>query len=503
MSRRIAPLLAVALAGVTIAACDRASPAPGGEAIEVFGPYRGAEADNFAASLRGFEQETGIEVNYTGSADFVSDLQQRAESGLDAPDIAVVPQPGLIADLVERKVIVPLDDRTIDAIAENYSVSVDDITQGGAGFVAPYRIAPKSLVWYRPDVFEENGWAVPTTFDELVELVDRISTSDSGVATWCFATAAGTATGWAATDWVEDVVLHQAGTDAYDQWTAGTLAWDDPTIRQALTTVDDLVVAAGRSVGGLRRILQGDVTEASAPMFADPPGCAMYKQASFAQSWFPDDVVIGEDVDFFVMPDIDPAETAPMLVGADGAMRTARVRGWAVAALSAVVPVCIGLWDLTARTGRYVDDLADQVALRWRNEDESWGEWTFAEYADKVARVAAGLADLGVSAGSRIVLIGHANHPEVIGTMGQLPDGAVTLVETVADVAKLVPRDPGKLAYITQTTLSVDDTAEIVAALAARFPAIVGPQDRGEGPHALDGQRGHLHAPRLPAALDG
>ena len=318
MKRSTASLIVVAIAGATFAACDSPSPTPDRDAIEIFGPYRGAEADNFAASLRGFEQETGIEVNYTGSADFVSDLQQRAESGLDAPDIAVVPQPGLIADLVERKVIVPLDDRTIDAIAENYSVSVDDITQGGAGFVAPYRIAPKSLVWYRPDVFEENGWAVPTTFDELVELVDRISTSDSGVATWCFATAAGTATGWAATDWVEDVVLHQAGTDAYDQWTAGTLAWDDPTIRQALTTVDDLVVAAGRSVGGLRRILQGDVTEASAPMFADPPGCAMYKQASFAQSWFPDDVVIGEDVDFFVMPGTDPAESSPMIIGADG-----------------------------------------------------------------------------------------------------------------------------------------------------------------------------------------
>ncbi len=84
--------------------------------------------------------------------------------------------------------------------------------------------------------------------------------------------AAGTATGWAATDWVEDVVLHQAGPDAYDRWIAGTLAWDDPTIREALTTVDELVVAAGRSVGGLRSILQGDVTEASAPMFTNPPG---------------------------------------------------------------------------------------------------------------------------------------------------------------------------------------------------------------------------------------
>jgi len=77
--------------------------------------------------------------------------------------------------------------------------------------------------------------------------------------------------------------------------------------------------------------------------------------------------------------------------------------------------------------------------------------------------------------GLEIVLIGHAGHPEVIGTMGQLPPGAVTLVETVSDVASLEPRDAGKLAYITQTTLSVDDTAGIVEALRARFPKIVGP----------------------------
>ncbi len=77
--------------------------------------------------------------------------------------------------------------------------------------------------------------------------------------------------------------------------------------------------------------------------------------------------------------------------------------------------------------------------------------------------------------GLDILLIGHAGHPEVVGTMGQLPPGVVTLVETVADVVALEPRDPDRLAFATQTTLSVDDTAEIVAALKARFPAIVGP----------------------------
>jgi 4-hydroxy-3-methylbut-2-enyl diphosphate reductase len=78
--------------------------------------------------------------------------------------------------------------------------------------------------------------------------------------------------------------------------------------------------------------------------------------------------------------------------------------------------------------------------------------------------------------GLQIVMVGHAGHPEVIGTTGQLPEGTVLLVETVADVAALAPRDPGRLAFITQTTLSVDDTAEIVAALRARFPAIAGPR---------------------------
>jgi 4-hydroxy-3-methylbut-2-enyl diphosphate reductase len=78
-------------------------------------------------------------------------------------------------------------------------------------------------------------------------------------------------------------------------------------------------------------------------------------------------------------------------------------------------------------------------------------------------------------AGREIVLIGHAGHPEVVGTMGQLPEGAVSLIETVADAQAYAPRDPANVAFVTQTTLSVDDTADIVAALRARFPAIAAP----------------------------
>ena len=84
-------------------------------------------------------------------------------------------------------------------------------------------------------------------------------------------------------------------------------------------------------------------------------------------------------------------------------------------------------------------------------------------------------AEIHFKRGRHVILVGHAGHPEVAGTMGQLPRGAITLIETLEDVAKLAPADPMKLAYVTQTTLSVDDTREIVDALRARFPAIVGP----------------------------
>ena len=84
-------------------------------------------------------------------------------------------------------------------------------------------------------------------------------------------------------------------------------------------------------------------------------------------------------------------------------------------------------------------------------------------------------AEIHHKRGREVVLIGHAGHPEVVGTLGQLPAGAITLVQSVADVAAFVPRDPQSLAYVTQTTLSVDDTADIVAALKARFPQIHGP----------------------------
>ena len=283
----------------------------------MFGPYRDGEADAFAASLLEFELDTGIRVRYTGSANFVSDLQQRVQSGVSAPDVAIVPQPGVIDHLVDDGRLVAFDETTAELVRQDYPSDLIESPTGESMYRAPYRSSIKSLVWYRPSVFEANGWTVPTTLDELTTLVDEIGAGDDVIAPWCFAMQSGSATGWAATDWVEDLVVRQAGPGVYDEWAAGERGFDDPAIRTALTTFDELVISAGRTAGGLRNILQTEVSRAVEPLFADDPGCAMYKQASFAESWFPDGTTVGDDVDFFVLPGTDATEPAPLVAGGD------------------------------------------------------------------------------------------------------------------------------------------------------------------------------------------
>jgi hypothetical protein len=141
----------------------------------------------------------------------------------------------------------PLADETIDANVE-YRFERSDLAPEGIAFLMPYQTRVKSLVWYRPDVFEEHDWAIPDTLAGLHELVDEIAGSD--VAPWCLTIESGSSTGWAASDWIEDLMLRRAGPDTYEQWMLGALPFTDESVREAVAEFDDLVLARSR---GCRR----------------------------------------------------------------------------------------------------------------------------------------------------------------------------------------------------------------------------------------------------------
>lgn len=309
----------VAVVPVVLTACvsvGSRNDAEVAEEIEIMGTWRDEEADRFADVLAPFESVSGIDIRYVGSGDFVSDLRQRATEGADPPDIAVIPQPGVIEQLQEQGLLVPLPDAVREIVLGGYELdAVDD--PGADFYTVPFRLTVKSLIWYRPEVFEEHGWEIPDTLAELEALVDTIE-EESDLAPWCFSIEAGSATGWAATDWVEDLVLRTAGPDVYQDWIDGEVAFADEEIADAFTLFHDLVLASGRSAGGARAIVERPVDQAWVPMLDLEAGCAMYKQADFATSWMPPDIEIGPDgdVDFFAMPGAS-ADDLPIVVGGD------------------------------------------------------------------------------------------------------------------------------------------------------------------------------------------
>ncbi len=288
-----------------------------GSTVSIFGAIVDDGARNFDASMAPFEERTGIDIQYEGSGDFETLIQVRVEGG-DPPDIAIHPQPGLLAGLVNQGVVI--DPSTFlgdDFLQQQYSQGyLDSAMMGDQLGGLRYSASVKSLVWYPKDDFEAAGYAIPETWDELLALSETIL-EEQGVPPWCIGIESSGATGWVATDWIEDIMLRTQPTEVYDQWTSGELPFDSPEVRNAIDTMANIWKNEEWVLGGTVGIVTTPFGDSPTQLFDDPPSCWLHRQASFAPVFFPDDAAIGEDVDFFYLPPIDPEYGEPVLTGGD------------------------------------------------------------------------------------------------------------------------------------------------------------------------------------------
>ncbi len=198
-----------------------------GTTVVVDGPFADNDEVKFNQSMDAFEEATGITVNYVGNKEFEGSISIRVDAG-DAPDIADFPQPGLLARFVSQGKIVDASEFLADDwMRQQYNDSWLQMgqMQGLDGPIMAgvwHRFNGKSLVWYPKDDFDAAGYTIPTTWDELLELSDTI-VSD-GDAPWCVGIESGAATGWPATDWMEEVMLRTTSLENYDAWTTGDAA---------------------------------------------------------------------------------------------------------------------------------------------------------------------------------------------------------------------------------------------------------------------------------------
>ncbi len=288
-----------------------------GTEVSVFGKWTEGEGENFVAALAPFEEATGIDVIYEGSAEFETLITVRTEGG-DAPDIAIFPQPGLMAQFARDGVLVDLGAQLdTSVIAENYSDAWIDLgTVDGTLSGLFYRASTKSIVWYPVEAFEAAGYAIPQTWDELLALSDTIA-EEQGVTPWCISMEHGGVTGWVATDWVEDVLLRTAPPETYDAWVAHEIPFNDPAILNAADIVGDIWFNPEYVFGGTTAILTTFVGDTQTPMFEDPPQCWLHRQAGWIPDFWPEGMEPGVDSDFFYLPPIDEAYGKPVLGAGD------------------------------------------------------------------------------------------------------------------------------------------------------------------------------------------
>jgi alpha-glucoside transport system substrate-binding protein len=252
--------------------------------------------------------EVDYEVEFEQSADFEQQVQIRADGG--TLDVILLPQPGAVQAQAQSGNAVSLEDLGFD-IGEltdtfgEYFLSLGEFE--GEHYGIPTNINLKSMVWYPKDDFDAAGYQVPATWDEMIALSDQIK-ADGGTP-WCVGFESGSATGWPATDWMEDIMLATAGQDAYTSWVNHDIPFNDPAVQHAGELFGDVMFGDGYVLGGAENTPSVAFGDAPAPMFDDPPGCWLHRQASFITAFFPKDAEAGVDYDWFSFPQIDQQGT--------------------------------------------------------------------------------------------------------------------------------------------------------------------------------------------------
>ncbi|MFV2020260.1 ABC transporter substrate-binding protein [Micromonospora sp. LOL_023] len=286
--------------------------------VTIYASIRDAEADLLEESWSQFADCTGINIRYEGSGEFEAQLQVRVDGG-NPPDIAFIPQPGLLGRFAEAGQLQAASDETRAMAEANYSE--DWLAYGtvdGTFYGAPLGSNVKSFVWYSPSMFADNGWTVPESWDQLIELSDQIAAS--GTKPWCVGVESGDATGWPATDWIEDIMLRTQTPEVYDQWTTHEIPFNDPRVAEAVDQAGSILKNeeyVNGGFGGVSSITATAFQEAGTPILAGD--CALHRQASFYANQWPAGTEVAEDGDVFAFyfPTNDPSSGQPVLGGGE------------------------------------------------------------------------------------------------------------------------------------------------------------------------------------------
>jgi len=291
------------------------------KSIEIMYGFTGQQSDDFIAVVKPWAEKNNIKLKFSPTANFNQLINTRVQ-GNQLPDVAVFPQPGVMRGIAKGGKLADLSSvLKMDDLKSNTVPGALEAGQGEDGKQYAVLISSnvKTIVYYPQKAAQAAGLTQgPQTMDDLMKLTDTIAAT--GTTPWCFGIGAEAATGWPATDWVEDLMVINYGTDVYNDWVSHKIPFNDPKVLAVLNQMEKLVLADGHVNGGRKSVAANPFGTAGNVMFDNPPGCYMYRQGNFLAQpgFFPDEVVKNLDttVGVFSMPG-KTAESKPVLGGGD------------------------------------------------------------------------------------------------------------------------------------------------------------------------------------------
>jgi ABC-type glycerol-3-phosphate transport system substrate-binding protein len=315
MSRIIGLGACLAVAVLAAAGCAADPPASrtlAGHTVEVAAIWTGAEQANFRAVLDVFERRTGATVRYTSGGDDLPALLNSRLAGGAPPDVALLGQPGVVAQLARRGALTALPDPAAQAVEENYSPVWRELGEvDGTLYGVYFKVANKSVIWYESRAFDEAGVGPPTTWPELAATTRTLA--DAGAGTMALPGA----DGWVLTDWFENAYLRLAGPVRYDQLARHEIRWTDPSVVETLRLLRDYWTSDRALQGGPAGALQLEYTQAVADVFGARQKSAMLFEGDFVATEINrlGTVVVGDRARAFDWPSIDGSAPAVVVAG--------------------------------------------------------------------------------------------------------------------------------------------------------------------------------------------
>ena len=297
--------LALASLSNSALAADYKGPNLKGEVVTITCPWTGAEEGIFKKVIANFEAATGATVKHSCSQSSEQQIVIDIKAG-SPTNISVFPQPGLAANMAAIGGLVPLGDKARDYVVKNFAAGKSWADLGTYANKAGkkefyglfYNVNMKSLVWYIPENFKEKGYKVPKTMEELQDLTKKIAAT--GEKPWCIGLGSDAATGWPATDWVEDMMLRTQPPEVYDGWVDNSVKFNDKRVIEAIEAYGWFAKNDAYVDGGSKAVATVSFKDSPKGMFGSPPKCYMHRQASFIPAFFPDGKQ--EEADFFYFP---------------------------------------------------------------------------------------------------------------------------------------------------------------------------------------------------------